>query len=1060
MAPFLVSPTPSSASINKFYSSSGSSQSSSEGPSTSYGHAMSSPPPASPAKLSTTESILERLPPWVSLNIASWHSWKLLLRCWLASWCAFVLILPGNSLLVMGNAAFFAFMTSLIIPPNMPAQLFAFVVLTSLLGCLFGWGFGAVAMRASLALRNTVTTASAILMVQTADQGNSNPDAVFNKQVFQGVFLETGPSAMFGLFLAIGTAFAACLRAYYPNLAFMSLFLTIFIDIFTAYGPLFPIPHYLLLNSFMISTAMYSAIAIACVLVIFPETLSHQWLNGGVSLVKTFKKMIDIQEEVFAADFAGGDLIRGAPLYNKVLSNKEAFMKGFQSLTSKTPMLSLEFRYGKWSGDDVKALEAYFGRLGSKMVSLQTYSRLVGQEYHRQMLGSTAASTNSIMKLGNSSSASLYSNASVDSYVMRHMTHADVEAEAFHHIRTQDIAPLLREATAELRAACVAALNEAEEVLRWSNSRKTKLKQIQTSNDPEHLEQSLLHEETIKLRKALTAFKESAPKEILKPFSPLLGLEENTGPKVPLRALFLSVTFSSNLIWAAESIVELLEKIELTRAKRTKNHFWLPKGLRDISHILTMHDEDTHKVLGERSSLAKKGLEQSGYHFVDYSSYQLDPDSSPPRHFGQRVGAWMHKGMEWMHTREAIFVMKYVFISVALWLPSIFKSSAFFAYANRAVWAQIMAQTTLTVTMSEQVYAYFSRVLATLIGLLAGLAAWYTASGSGDGNPYSLAVVVGIVLIPIMFVRVHSPYPMETLIMGLTFALIVGYSWIDGHLELVADPGVGWNLAWRRFLLVVLGCAAGFVIMLFPSVSSRELVRVSNANCIREISELYTSVVAAWMFTDEIGKTEEEFMAIWSPKFRGKLLSTTSKLYGLRAQTKMAKWEGSMRGNWQYDEYARLVEVQIEMTGALAQLSGALHSLPMAWRRRLLHRTRFLNPNFIADVIAVLSAVSQCLKSGDALHQVLPSSLTERIFYHDALAPSDSKQQESPNDLKRLAFLESVEFMSYATAVCAVCQLMNGIDETHQIAKRLCGEIPLNGYAHWKEDWDRAHFEF
>ena len=112
--------------------------------------------------------------------------------------------------------------------------------------------------------------------------------------------------------------------------------------------------------------------------------------------------------------------------------------------------------------------------------------------------------------------------------------------------------------------------------------------------------------------------------------------------------------------------------------------------------------------------------------------------------------------------------------------------------------------------------------------------------------------------------------------------------------------------------------------MLFPVVSGRRLVRLQNSDTIREITELYTSVVATWMYAEDNEMPEEEFMGIWAPKFREKLLATSAKLYGLRSQTALAKWEGSLRGNWPYLEYAKLVETQVEMTGAVAQVRHLL----------------------------------------------------------------------------------------------------------------------------------------
>lgn len=70
----------------------------------------------------------------------------MLIRCWVASWAAFILLLPHASLRTLGNTyvdclslrgtcsteqscrrAFFVLLASLMVPPNMPLQLFIFV---------------------------------------------------------------------------------------------------------------------------------------------------------------------------------------------------------------------------------------------------------------------------------------------------------------------------------------------------------------------------------------------------------------------------------------------------------------------------------------------------------------------------------------------------------------------------------------------------------------------------------------------------------------------------------------------------------------------------------------------------------------------------------------------------------------------------------------------------------------------------------------------------------------------------------------------------------------------
>ena len=106
----------------------------------------SSPNNATGARPSKFGAFLAHLPPWIRNNLTKHRSLKTLFRCWLASWVAFVIILPDASLNTLGTAcvkvsnfrlkrahnfcfsrAFFALLCSFFIPPNMPVQLFIYV---------------------------------------------------------------------------------------------------------------------------------------------------------------------------------------------------------------------------------------------------------------------------------------------------------------------------------------------------------------------------------------------------------------------------------------------------------------------------------------------------------------------------------------------------------------------------------------------------------------------------------------------------------------------------------------------------------------------------------------------------------------------------------------------------------------------------------------------------------------------------------------------------------------------------------------------------------------------
>lgn len=119
------------------------------------------------------------------------------------------------------------------IPPAYPVQMYFLAVSTMLFGALLGWvrsstfdarscsghaqGWGVAAMAAALRARSQTLLASQIEREQASVAGQSNPDVLYQRDLFRGVFLDPASSAVFGAFLAVGTFFAAYLKARAPK---------------------------------------------------------------------------------------------------------------------------------------------------------------------------------------------------------------------------------------------------------------------------------------------------------------------------------------------------------------------------------------------------------------------------------------------------------------------------------------------------------------------------------------------------------------------------------------------------------------------------------------------------------------------------------------------------------------------------------------------------------------------------------------------------------------------------------------------------------------------------
>ncbi|KAI1798167.1 hypothetical protein LXA43DRAFT_979068 [Ganoderma leucocontextum] len=1006
-----------------------------EGPSDSEGHA-----PPVPKK----RSMWDKLPPWVVNNLRSKKSRKVLLRCWAAAWVSFVIMLPTKSLAQLGNTAFFALLLSIMMPPNMPVQMFLMAMMTLVLGIALGWALSCAAMAAALAARNQTLLKATLQKEAQSAAGLANPDALFRSAIFNGDFLDTGSTVVFGVFLAFGTFLFALIRAYAPKLTLMSVFGTIAIDIFCSYGPLFPFAQYTLLNSLLTSVACYIGIALIFVTFLFPESLNHSYLDSSAGLLQTLKELLASQDEILRTN--PHDILPGTPLVGKVYGARIGAIQQLQQLMGQKQMLNFEFSWGRWCAKDVEGMLEPMQIVVTRLGALANFTKLMALPM--SLTDTASDDTQSIAE----STAS--STAIGDTYLLRQFRERNTAAEAQYHVRLVDVLPNIREATAGVRTAGVDVLDALQKLIVSVNTKR--YRRSHADQDALLLE---LDKALTALRDALEDFKNDRRFVLLQPFRALLDRANAEEMKnIPLRSLHISFVFTSNLVSTCSSIISLAECVSSTAAKRPKARLWIPTGLRTIGKMLGSRS-GPGDVAGEDTA-PEEEIEKHNSH-----RYKLDPDSRPPENGMQRVANIVHKLYLWTKTPEALFTLRYVVVTIALWIPQVLKSTAGFVYAERGIWALIMAQTTLNIYASDQIFNYATRLGGTFIGALIGMVCWYIGSGHGTGNPYGLAAATGVILFPFVFLRIFAPpqYLTAVLMAGATFVLVVGYSWVDGNLPgIFKNVGLGWNVAWKRWVLVMIGAAASFILMMIPPKSGRKAVRLRNASIISGLSYLYSHLTSLWLAAgepfDSVHKVEEA-QRRWPSELREMVITFSQQLQDLRVRTVMSKWEGNIRGHWPFEEYNQLLDIQIDILSSLVLMASGLTNMDPGMRKAALPHTFVLNPHFISDAISMFYLVSQSLRTGEPLHGAQYKNLTDRLFYHSStavIAHTDAGAHAQSRKAHRQSIM-SYEYMFYASAVVAVLQMSNSLNELRTAVVGLCGEVPLEGFERWREEYDRSH---
>jgi hypothetical protein len=289
-----------------------------------------------------------------------------------------------------------------------------------------------------------------------------------------------------------------------------------------------------------------------------------------------------------------------------------------------------------------------------------------------------------------------------DTFFVQQMYQRNEESEREHSLRLVDLLPRLREATAELRSAASHALNVIIGMIDFVNTTRWSWRSTADALSEQERE---LDSAAERLRGALAEFKESGRLRLLEPFEPHLG-----NPAAPLRGLYVCYVFSASIVVVSEAIIAVMDTVRQTTNKRRKNRLWAPKGLRQLARALFVEKttEGDPRAFGETREVKEVVTEEDGTgkyrkccagHLQSCSRHSIssgrDPDSRPPTNTLQRIMEGLHVIYQWTKTPKALvhshldpalgingltiaaqFVFRYVFLSVALWLPSVIKTTA------------------------------------------------------------------------------------------------------------------------------------------------------------------------------------------------------------------------------------------------------------------------------------------------------------------------------------------------------------------------------------------------
>ncbi|KAK2467251.1 hypothetical protein APHAL10511_000800 [Amanita phalloides] len=501
----------------------------------------------------------------------------------------------------------------------------------------------------------------------------------------------------------------------------------------------------------------------------------------------------------------------------------------------------------------------------------------------------------------------------------------------------------------------------------------------------------------------------------------------------PHRYLFYCYVYQYHLMQFGDLSLKMLDNIIGLEEKRHKESIWTP-----AKHLFRW----SVKAISEK---VEKDYEEDpdcieGIETCDDSFWtrpqRRDPDALPPSNVFERVSDCVYQVTASVCNGNLLYAVKAGVLTVLLFFPCFFQKTAPSAYRERFLWVIFMGQLTLNRFRGDTAFVFVARITATFFGGVIGMAIWYLAAGRDNhGSPYGIAAIFAVCFPLIFYVMLYWPIPPLThVIMFTTVVLVFGFSYQDVREVLPNSAGVGFTVAWRRFLLVVIGVSiAFFVSYLPPSTTIRQYHRklLSRTSC--ELGTIYCQVIS---FANSRRQTEV-------PEIMTNLLAIRRKLRKAQSVRRNVRYELSFRGKWPAKRYLAVLDNQLQIAFSLSHLMAIVEHLQLSWSRAFLRRTRFNDMNFQGDILAVITMISTALRTGQPLPQITPCPLLDRFMLRFHGLEVIHKEFLDDYGLPKQLTLETLrdeQYMAFCVGVSTAFSIMSRLDRLMVAAKEIVGE--------------------
>ncbi|EIM24284.1 hypothetical protein E3Q22_00034 [Wallemia mellicola] len=1042
-----------------------------------------------PAKQSPWQRFLEmKYVRWMHVN-HSWHHFRPIIRASLAAWLGLLLFLIQPVLERMGQAAFYILVCGFLasprdaIVPDIERQIINLVFVCS------AWAWAVIGLAIGFAGRDDAL--SEATMAEIMDEANAlnvpNVATYIQQQTFEGRFIQTSTSIAAAIFLASGCGFFLYLKSILspPRYGVACVFSAICLIVSLTQGHLTYSPNYLIGSYFALPLALQSAINILCSIFVLPVTVNHQFLIGLQAVLQPLQKFVQAETDMLGIPVTSEDWIERVK-YLKQLNSQS--VQAMIAVRTKDAYIFREYSFGLLRGRDCHEMLELIRVVHLRSGGFLTFCEALLVAFHNRHILQEAVTIADPSEMPHAT-ASLYGNSRNPSpyssqpgtprssvALSRHDTGDSRDNDSHHsglHIfGSHSIGTLTEMLTKKKHVAPIGVFESQrymalEQQLKFTdqefvrahfkivNAESKELNEI-TAATIAHIHTQIDRIDKVRLgswifrrkdapsegdaivqnmevcdnlRRAIDKFKNEDRLAVLKNYEKFFDGSQPK-KKIPYRALFWSFSYQYHLLSFCSALLEVVEKISNLEAKRKKPRLWIPEV-----HLFGWFTSGAHKHSEEEEEDDDDPDHMSGV--LDIFPQSRDPDVLEPSNIFERFGLVLWKIWMFFTSTGSLFALKTAVLVGLVTLPSFLKQSTSWYYYDRGLWVAIMAIMTHSQHRGDTLFNWFTRLVYSVVGIFGGLLIWSIAAQKGTGNAYAVGATCAVAF-PIMFyiVMYFPGTSVGMMVLMTSVAMVLGYSWQDSHNPNLVNVGWGWELSWRRLLLVLIGVTSAFVFAYVPPVSSaKRHQRLIYSRTITTIANSWCAIVG-YALNSHHREIDEEAIT-------KTLLSVKSKLRKSKARQDFAAFEFSLRGKWPRKRYEALLNVQLDLVELLSQFLTVAKQLDPLWTKGVMNRSRFNDHRFIGDVLACFEMCATSIKTGMPLPQITPCPLVG-IRHSAKLGLSLSANDEDvPEGLPlHIDFnvLKSEEYWLYCVAYSLSQSILIRVDRMMLYTKSLVGE--------------------